>query len=108
MDSQERLRGLRIAQVCQINNSPRCSQGITTNYTVAQAIVHLVECTKNAQIAAQEAKKHARDAELLSDSAQRAIQKLEKLLQSGMTGETLESLQAMLRAAEVTASGVDE
>jgi hypothetical protein len=81
---------------------------ITTNHNVIQAIVHVIECTKNAQIAAQEAKKHARDAELLSNSAQRAVQQMEKLLQSGMTGETLESLQALLRAAEVTASGVDE
>ncbi|UPX13173.1 uncharacterized protein EKO05_0003697 [Ascochyta rabiei] len=78
-DSPDRLRGLEIAE----------------------AVLHAVECSQEASMSAELARKHACDAELSAERAGVELKRLVKLCEHGFDSETLRAMKQL-----ITASGV--
>ncbi|XPS79879.1 hypothetical protein M3J09_011849 [Ascochyta lentis] len=77
VDSPDRLRGLEIAE----------------------AVLHAVECSKEAKVSAELARKHARDAELNAERAGVELKRLEKLCEPGFGCEVLQAMKQLITAA---------
>ncbi|KAL6708809.1 hypothetical protein ACN47E_002216 [Coniothyrium glycines] len=74
-DSPDRLRGLEIAE----------------------AVLHSVECFKEAKLSAELARKHARDAELNVERAGMEISHLERLCKASFDVETLAAVKELIK-----------
>lgn len=66
-----------------------------------QAVLHAAECSKQAKISAELARKNARGAELNARRAGVALKRLEKLCELGFNDETLQTLKQLITAAGV-------
>ncbi|KAJ4988826.1 hypothetical protein SVAN01_05633 [Stagonosporopsis vannaccii] len=68
---------------------------------IAEAILHTIECFKEAGLSAELAKKHARDAELNADRAGLELKRLAKLCEPVFDNETMQSIKQLIMAAGV-------
>ncbi|KAF2627524.1 hypothetical protein BU25DRAFT_49456 [Macroventuria anomochaeta] len=68
---------------------------------IAEAVLHAVECSKEAKLSAELARKHARDAELNADRAGIELKRLEKLCESSFDDETMLAIKQLIVAAGI-------
>ncbi|KAF2259793.1 hypothetical protein CC78DRAFT_591377 [Lojkania enalia] len=96
--SEDRLRGLQIAQVCHaLYHHTSAMKELVLTQKVKQAVVHAVEMGQQARLSAHKAKKHARDAQICSEAAKLAVQNLLNMCETGFSVETRECIMDLCR-----------
>lgn len=73
-----------------------------------QAVLHSVECYKKAQLSAEKASKHARDAELHAKQATIEIDRLHELCKHRFGTDTLESIERMIKSTSLVGKVVEK
>lgn len=63
--------------------------------------MHAVDCSKQAKLSAERARKHARDAELNVERVGLELQRLEKLCKPSFDDETMQAIRQLIVAADV-------
>ncbi|KAF3041708.1 hypothetical protein E8E12_006374 [Didymella heteroderae] len=76
---------------------PDCLRGLE----IAEAVLHAIDCSKQARLSAELARKHARDAELKAERAGIELQRLEKLCESGFDSDTMQAIRQLTVMAGV-------
>ncbi|KAH7394347.1 hypothetical protein BKA66DRAFT_456139 [Pyrenochaeta sp. MPI-SDFR-AT-0127] len=66
---------------------------------IAEAVLHSVECYREAKVSTEKARKHARDAELHADRAGMALIQLQKLCEPILDGQTLLAIKELVQQA---------
>lgn len=102
-DSPDCLRGLEIAEVRLVVRALPIARVLSANVYL-QAVLHAVDCSKQAKLSAELARKHARDAELNAENAHIGLQRLEKLCKPDFDDD--ETMQAIRQLS--VASGIVE
>jgi hypothetical protein len=98
-ESPDRLRGLDIAEVCQILHLRELMQKelVLTGY-IKQVVLKTIEHSKEAKVSAEKARMHARDAELYADRAHMGLERLLQLCEPGFDGETLQGIKHVVNS----------
>ena len=99
-DSPDRLRGLEIAEVCSaLHYHSLVLKELVLIVPIKQAVLHSIECYKEAKLSAEKAKKHARDAELNVERASMELIRLQRLCEPEFDGETLQAIKELVKRA---------
>lgn len=100
-ESPDRLRGLEIAEVSLALHILITLIKLGLTRSITQAILHTVECFKEAELSAELARKHAREAELNADRAGLELKRLAKLCEPNFDWETMQLIKQLFREAGV-------
>ncbi|KAF3036364.1 hypothetical protein E8E11_002900 [Didymella keratinophila] len=73
-------------------DSPDCLRGLE----IAEAVLHAVDCSKQANLSAELARKHARDAELNAEHVGIELQRLERLCKPSFDNETMQAVRQLI------------
>jgi hypothetical protein len=96
-DSPDRLLGIEIAEVCTtLHFRTLMLEELVLTIHIKQAVLHSVECFKEAKLSAEQARKHARDAELNVERARMEMVRLNKLCEAIFDVETLQTIKELI------------